>query len=295
MKTATPVSEGPVGNGFLPARRPRFGGARLAGRERGYVMHSIVRRAICAAVLLPAALALSARAETLFDPSQSCAAVFSGLDAGDTEALGQWTLGYKMQASGRIAAVKRGDGVALLKAMIPLCRKDPTAPFATLIERIATSGRANGKGPSGAAVGVAETGRALLAEFLDPAADRAALTAALKPTPEDIRAVYAEPLATRLIAVSEKIFSSGAVIAPKPGQSELLFVPTTTARLKAGDPVLGRFPGGYRKVLSYFRADVPIVRFKFVEPGKTRGMAFDGLIFVNGHWVLIPKPWRALK
>jgi hypothetical protein len=24
------------------------------------------------------------------------------------------------------------------------------------------------------------------------------------------------------------------------------------------------------------------------------GMAFDGLVHVNGRWVLMPKPWRAL-
>jgi hypothetical protein len=37
-----------------------------------------------------------------------------------------------------------------------------------------------------------------------------------------------------------------------------------------------------------------IYRFKFVEPGKDLGMAFDGLIYVNGHWRIFPKPWRAL-
>ena len=30
-----------------------------------------------------------------------------------------------------------------------------------------------------------------------------------------------------------------------------------------------------------------------VKPGETLGMAFDGLAFVNGHWRIFPKPWRA--
>ena len=47
-------------------------------------------------------------------------------------------------------------------------------------------------------------------------------------------------------------------------------------------------------VLDYFVSDVPIGRFKFVEQGETLGLAFDGLIFVNDHWVFMPKPWRAL-
>ena len=33
----------------------------------------------------------------------------------------------------------------------------------------------------------------------------------------------------------------------------------------------------------------------FVEPGESLGLAFDGLIFVNGRWVLMPKPWRVLE
>lgn len=32
-----------------------------------------------------------------------------------------------------------------------------------------------------------------------------------------------------------------------------------------------------------------------LEPGQTLGMAFDGLVHVNGHWRLFPKPWKALR
>jgi len=32
-----------------------------------------------------------------------------------------------------------------------------------------------------------------------------------------------------------------------------------------------------------------------VKQGETIGLAFDGLVYVNGHWVIMPKPWRALK
>jgi len=39
---------------------------------------------------------------------------------------------------------------------------------------------------------------------------------------------------------------------------------------------------------------IPIVRFKFVEKGETSGLAFDGLVYVDGRWTLLPKPWRSL-
>ena len=38
-----------------------------------------------------------------------------------------------------------------------------------------------------------------------------------------------------------------------------------------------------------------IYRFKFVQPGKNIGMAFDGLVKVNGRWVIFPKPWRIFQ
>jgi hypothetical protein len=148
--------------------------------------------------------------------------------------------------------------------------------------------------PPPAAADLEAEGRALVARFLDPAADRAALTAALRPRPEDVRAVYAEPLASALIAALDGLYASGAAIGPAAGQDDVLFTLTTTGALRGRQPVLGEFPGGYEQVLDHFVADVPIARFKFVRRGETLGMAFDGLIHVNGRWVLIPKPWSAL-
>ena len=48
-------------------------------------------------------------------------------------------------------------------------------------------------------------------------------------------------------------------------------------------------------MVQFFKRNVPIVRFKFVKQGETTGMAFDGLIYVNDRWVIMPKPWRVLK
>jgi len=138
------------------------------------------------------------------------------------------------------------------------------------------------------------SGRQLLLQFFEPGADHAALTVALKPTPEDVRAVYAEPLASRLIENYDALYQPGTAIRPKPEQTELLTFFSTTAALQSGDPMLAEFPGGYKKVLSHFVSDVPIVRFKFVKAGERIGIAADGLIYVNERWVFMPKPWRSL-
>jgi hypothetical protein len=138
-------------------------------------------------------------------------------------------------------------------------------------------------------------GKALLLKFLDPKADRAALTMQLKPSDFDVKAVYGEPLGSKLAEAYGRQFVPGVAIGPNEGQTELLYTYTTTGQIKAGAPVANEFPGGYTKVAEYIVKDVPIVRFKFVKPGETMGMAFDGLIHVNGRWVLMPKPWNALK
>ena len=54
-------------------------------------------------------------------------------------------------------------------------------------------------------------------------------------------------------------------------------------------------PGGYAKVAPHMKAGHTWYRFKFVKSGERVGMAYDGLTFVNHHWVIVPKPWRVLK
>ncbi|MEO0482746.1 MAG: hypothetical protein AAF138_03905, partial [Planctomycetota bacterium] len=60
-------------------------------------------------------------------------------------------------------------------------------------------------------------------------------------------------------------------------------------------PGLADFPGGYKDVRGMMQGSYPIFRFKFVAPGERSGMAFDGLIYINDRYVLMPKPWRALQ
>jgi hypothetical protein len=135
----------------------------------------------------------------------------------------------------------------------------------------------------------------LLLQFFDPKKDRAMLTASLRPSPAEVRAVYGEPLASGLDGYLERMFKPGEVIAPQAGHSELLTTITTTGALRAQGPNPSGFPQGYEQVRQYIVGDMPIVRFSFVAKGESLGLAFDGLVFVNNRWVLIPKPWRALQ
>ena len=221
-----------------------------------------------------------------FDPAAPCGPMLRS--AGDLDKLmvAAWALGAKApQAPVTLEAVR-----AELGALFAACVVDETQALGALVAAAA---------PEPAAATEQGGSRAdaehLLRQFLQPGANLAVLTGALKPGAADVRAVYAEPLASKLIETYDTMFTPGVQFGPKPDQTELLIYHTTTGALKGGWPGDGQFPGGYGQVLRYFVGDQPIVRFKFVKPGETIGLAFDGLIFVNGKWVLMPKPWRAVE
>ena len=152
--------------------------------------------------------------------------------------------------------------------------------------KAAATAKAAGKFPATRA-GAAQ----LLGRFLKPGADFAALTEELKPAAADYAAVYKKPFADRLRATQGLMWGGGPVIRPDKGQTELKLVFTTTDRLKTDSAVRSQFPGGYADVVEQMQRDIPIVAFKFVAPGSSSGRAFDGLVYVNGRWVFMPKPW----
>lgn len=138
--------------------------------------------------------------------------------------------------------------------------------------------------------------KALLEAFMKPGADLAGMSKALRPTTDDYKALYKADFAGKLEQMYGPAWDAGAlVLKPKAGQTELLLFSATTADFKAGNEKAGKFPGGYKKIADQLNDGQTLYRFKFVQPGKTLGMAFDGLAHVNGHWIIVPKPWRALR
>ena len=152
--------------------------------------------------------------------------------------------------------------------------------------------------PSGAAIlqGNEEGARALLTQFVGPNADHVALTRSLRPTTNDYKTLFDAQTASKVEAGQAKEWNSNkAVIKPKAGQTEVKIWSATGADLAKGAGSAKEFPGGYKKMGKHLAPSMLFFRFKFVEPGKDTGTAYDGLAFVNGHWVIAPKPWRALE
>lgn len=237
--------------------------------------------------------------EPYLDPTASCVQALSG----DSEHLffaAAYVFGYNNAVHNTIKPIAQSSIPKVLHVIRDRCLKDPGQSFHEAV--VAVIGKAQTGAPPAKVVRsgreLEAEGKELLKKFLDPATDKAALTWSLKPRPEDVRAAYREPLASALIAGYDRLFKPGVAIGGKPGQTDMRTLFTHFSALKNGEPVLREFPGGYKKVLPYMitapGSDPVIARFKFVKPGETLGMAFDGLIHVNGRWVFMPKPWRVI-
>lgn len=110
------------------------------------------------------------------------------------------------------------------------------------------------------------------------------LLAGMRPSAAEIKEIAADAESAQTLqkyveTVYGKLGGIGSLA--KPGQTEIL--------VNQGDGL----PGGYKKYASHFRPGLAIYGFEYVAPGETAGMAYDGLIKLNGRWVMIPKAWRA--
>jgi hypothetical protein len=176
----------------------------------------------------------------------------------------------------------------------PKAAEDAAGPAAAA-PPAAAAGATAGEAAAGSHEGTEEGAKAMLAEFVKPGADHAALSKALRPDKSDLEAIFEADLAAKADAVYGPAWDSGdLVVAPKPGQTEVKLSSATSEEIKSGTGAAADLPGGWKQVADKLKPGVRFYRFSFVEPGKDSGMAFDGLVHVNGHWRIAPKPWRVL-
>ena len=141
----------------------------------------------------------------------------------------------------------------------------------------------------------ADGAKALLKAFVQPGADQAALTKPLQPTTTDYATVFEEVTAAKVQAIFDPLWQSGSlVIKPNTGQTEVLLESVPSSEVRAWTEAANKIlPGGWARMKGEIKEGLTIHRFKFVKPGETSGMSYDGLIHVNGQWRIFAKAWKA--
>ncbi len=145
--------------------------------------------------------------------------------------------------------------------------------------------------------GTPEGAQKLLNMFVKPDADIDALNESLRPDKADFKVYFKSNSVDKAYKGYTQIWDNGWIkVKPKAGQTEVLVYQATTNDIRQWRGMAkAEFPGGYQKVADKLNDNVVVYKFRFVEPGKSYGMAFDGLTYINGRWVIFPKPYLVLR
>ena len=153
--------------------------------------------------------------------------------------------------------------------------------------------------------------RTLVERFIAPGANHRALTAKLKPREKDYAHVFRGSAAERARRGYQAFWSVAEEhpIRPRAHHTRVTVWQSTTDGIKAGEPAaLEGFPAAYKRIADQLASGLNLYRFRFESAAndaddtkrakgakdKKPSLAFDGLYNIDGRWVLMPQPWRAL-
>lgn len=127
--------------------------------------------------------------------------------------------------------------------------------------------------------------------------ERKEFTKQLLPTLEDCETIFEGKMGKKVYRYQKRLKRrANIVIRPLlKDQTEYLLFQASSEELSDYDKDEARnFPGGYHELADYLRPGIMFYRFKFVQPNRKLGSAYDVLVHVNGNWRLIHRPWVVL-
>jgi hypothetical protein len=80
-----------------------------------------------------------------------------------------------------------------------------------------------------------------------------------------------------------------------PQQTDLLCFVAPAGMLGTKNELSWNFPDGYRAVAQWLNPKKVWVSWKYVVPGQTSGLAYNGLVWCDDHWAWFPKPYQVLS
>jgi len=131
-------------------------------------------------------------------------------------------------------------------------------------------------------------------ELLSSLTTQALIIEKLRPQAGDFARVFKSDAVNKAIEGYNLMWNAPPPSFGKAGQTEILTRACDAESLANENEFSDAFPGGYRKIAHLLQPGLVWVAFKFVEPGRSQGMAYDGLVRLGDRWAWFPKPWRFL-
>lgn len=141
--------------------------------------------------------------------------------------------------------------------------------------------------------------RRLVQGLCETGNDRLAAVRALRPDREDYRSVFVAGQADLAEAGYREFWEKRLTAFPPVLEAkDIRLWRTTSDRLQSPDAspaATSPFSSRWRDVAPHLQQGLEIWAFEVTASGEEDRVSTQGLIYINGHWVLIPKPWKVLQ
>lgn len=119
--------------------------------------------------------------------------------------------------------------------------------------------------------------------------DNPAFTRTLMPAREDCLALFDAPFADALLPLLAELARRPPRLAPGGRLSELAIHAANAGLLRFPNPASAPFPTGWRDIAPWLLPAPVWLCWRWSTPGERAGVTGDGLVWVNGRWVWLPK------
>jgi hypothetical protein len=131
---------------------------------------------------------------------------------------------------------------------------------------------------------VAQAAEPLVRQLHDPA-----FTGTLAPAPEDCRALFDASFAEALLPLLDDARRRPPRLSPGTRLTELEIHAANAGLLRFPNPASNAFPTGWRDIAPWLLPAPVWLCWRWHAPGEREGVAGDGLVWVHGRWVWLPK------
>jgi hypothetical protein len=121
------------------------------------------------------------------------------------------------------------------------------------------------------------------------------LLAALRPGPDDYARTFVPEAVAAARDAYETYLATPYRLGPATRDSRVECHVAPAGMLTYDNSLSRHFPGGYAAIAPLLQPQRVWVAWKSIEPGRSAGMAYDGLVWLDDHWVWFPKPYRVLR